>query len=82
MSKTIDIENPADRALALRICELAGLNPENVSAEGFTIYRNHITYHELLRTINKRTGMLARKRRVIRNPLPASATNPKPNPKP
>lgn len=78
--RTLDAEDPKDHALGLRICELAGINPSNVSADNFTIYRNHITYHELSRTINKRTGMLVRKRRIIRNPLPASATNPKPHP--
>ena len=76
---TIDIENPAHRALALRICELAKIAPENVSAEGFTIYRNHVTYRVFYpgpRTreyINRRTGEYVKKTRVIRNPLPRSA---------
>ena len=77
--RILDIENPKDRALGLRICELVGLNPINISADGFTIHRNHITYQgfppapRTSDVINKRTGSFVRKTRIIRNPLPTSA---------
>ena len=87
--RTLNIDNPKDRTLGLRICELAKLSPHKIHADGFTIHRTHITYQEMQfhkngsPIINRNEPRFITKQRTIPNPLPTSAWKPKPpTPKP
>ncbi len=81
---TLNVDNPLHRRLALRILDLAKINPYTVSAEGFTVYKNHVVFLEIYKPADPKARGAARvlhhsgsgyvkKQRVIRNPLPASA---------
>lgn len=86
MKRIINHNSISDRALALRLFELANIDPGTIAADSITIYRNHVEYKEFqfielkyqgatVITIqrNPRTLEAITKTRTVRNPLPASA---------
>ncbi|WP_019148489.1 hypothetical protein [Timonella senegalensis] len=86
MKRIINHNSISDRALALRLFELANIDPGTIASDSITIYRNHVEYKEIqfielkyqgatVITIqrNPRTLEAITKTRTIRNPLPASA---------
>lgn len=77
MARTLDVFKEAEQRRAIRLCELAGVNPHGVSADNFVEYRNHFEYDEFIGDIVNgrvqltlgRDEFALRKRRVARNYL-------------
>lgn len=77
MARTLNVFKETERLRAIRLCELAGVNPDGVSADNFVEYRNHFEYDEFMgdivngrvKLIAGRDGDALRKRRVARNHL-------------